>query len=122
MKYLDLLARVRECKIKAEAAANALSKASNSGNVREKETAKQQYFRYEHEYKVRRSEAMEMIRTSQDKELMRALMLRRVELMPWDKIIRSICTNQSEMDMRADVYQYIKANHGKDWGNYSDCF
>lgn len=122
MKYLDLLARVRECKIKAEAAANALSKASNSGNIREKEAAKQKYFRYEHEYKVLRSEAMEMIRTSENKELMRALMLRRVDLMPWDKIIRSICSNRSEMDMRADVYLYIKANHGKDWGNYSDCF
>ena len=45
MKYLDLLARVRECKIKAEAAANVLSKASNSGNVREQESAKKQYFR-----------------------------------------------------------------------------
>ena len=105
MKYLDLLARVRECKARAEAAANALSRVSGSDNHREKEAKKKQYFRFEHEYKVLRSEAMEMTRTSEDKELMRALMLRRVELMPWDKIIRSICTNRSEMDMRADVYQ-----------------
>lgn len=122
MKYLDLLARVRECKDRAETAANALSKASNSGNIREKENAKKQYFRYEHEYKVLRGEATEMIRTSEDKELMRALMLRRVDRMPWEKIIRSICTNRSEMDLRADVYIYIKANHGSDYGNYSDCY
>ena len=121
MKYLELLNRVRDCARKSEKAANALSKASNSGNIREKETRKKQYFQCEHEYRVLRSQAMAMARESDDPEMMRALILRRVDRMPWAEIMRNT-SNREEVDLRAKVYRYIKAELGDNTGNYCDCF
>lgn len=121
LKYLELLNRVRDCARKSETAANALSKASNSGNIRERETRKKQYFQCEHEYRVLRSQAMAMIRESDDPEMMRALLLRRVDRMPWAEIMRNIPA-RTEMDLRADVYLYLKSELGENTGDYCDCF
>ena len=105
----------------SEAAANALSKASNSGNIRERETRKKQYFQCEHEYRVLRSQAMAMIRESDDPEMMRALLLRRVDRMPWAEIMRSV-SGREEVDLRAAVFLYLKAELGGNTGDYCDCF
>ena len=121
MKYLELLNRVRDCARKSEKAANALSKASNSGNVRERETRKKQYFQCEHEYRVLRSQAMAVIRESDDPEMMRALLLRRVDRMPWAEIMRSV-SGREEVDLRAAVFLYLKAELGENTGDYCDCF
>ena len=121
LKYLELLTRVRDCARKSEAAANALSKASNSGNIRERETRKKQYFQCEHEYRVLRSQAMEMIRQSDDPVMMRALLLRRVDRMPWAEIMRNI-PGREEVDLRAAVFLYIREQLGDDTRDYSDCF
>jgi hypothetical protein len=64
---------VREHRIKAVAAASALSRAGNGGGVREKEGAKKQYFRDHRENKPRRREVTEVLRTAVDGELMGAL-------------------------------------------------
>ena len=121
MKYLELLNRVRDCARKSEKAANALSKASNSGNVRERETRKKQYFQCEHEYRVLLSQAMEMIRQSDDPMMMRALLLRRVDRMPWAEIMRNI-PGREEVDLRAAVFLYIWEQLGDDTRDYCDCF
>ena len=121
MKYLELLNRVRDFARKSESAANALSKASNSGNVREREARKKQYFQCEHEYRVLRSQAMAMAREADDPEMMRALLLRRVDRMPWAEIMRSI-PGREEVDLRATVFLYIREQLGNDTKDYSDCF
>ena len=121
MKYLEPLNRVRDCARKPEKAADALSKASISGSIRERETRKKQYFQCEHEYRVLRSQAMAMIRESDDPEMIRALLLRRVDRMPWADIMRSI-SRREEVDIRAKVYSYIKTELGDNTGDYCDCF
>ena len=121
MKYLELLNRVRDCARKSERAANALSKASNSGNIRDREVRKKQYYKCEHEYRVLRSQAMSMARESNDPEMMRALLLRRVDRMPWAEIMRNI-SYREEVDLRAAVYLYIRKELSDETIDYSDCF
>ena len=120
MKYLELLSRVRECARQSERTATALSKVSHSGNVREREAMKKQYYECEHEYRVLRSQAMAMTRESDDPEMMRALLLRRVDRMPWSEIMRNI-SGREEVDLRAAVYLYIKQELDNDTADYSDC-
>ena len=92
MKYLELLNRVRDCARKSEKAADALSTASNNSNVQEREARKKQYYECEHEYRVLRGQAMSMARESNDPEMMRALLLRRV-----DRISEASCSAYRSM-------------------------
>ena len=64
---------------------------------------------------------MAMIRESDDPEMMRALLLRRVDRMPWAEIMRSI-SGREEVDFRADVYLYLKKELGNNTRDYCDCF
>lgn len=77
--------------------------------------------RAEGDFRRLKDEAFDMIRASEDPELLRALYQVRVHNVPWEEIPRRLLSNRSEMDLRLAAFEYIKQNYANREA-YSDCF
>lgn len=123
MKYLDLLMKLKEAGQTAERCKRELANIAESGKKELHQTAnlKAAYMRAEGEFRRLKDEAFDMIRASEDPELLRALYQLRVHNIPWEDIPRRLLSNRSEMDFRLAAFEYIKQNYTNREA-YSDCF
>lgn len=123
MKYLDLLKKLREAGQTAEKCKRELANIAESGKTELHQTAhvKAAYMRAEGDFRRLKDEAFDMIRASEDPELLRALYQLRVHNIPWEEIPRRLLSNRSEMDLRLAAFEYIKQNYANREA-YSDCF
>ena len=123
MKYLDLLTKMKEAGKNAERCKRELTNIAESGKKELYQTAnaKAAYMRAEGEFRRLKDEVSDIIRASEDPELLRALCQRRVYNVPWEEIPRRLLSNRSEMDLRLAAFEHIKRNY-ENWGAYSDCF
>ena len=123
MKYLDLLTKMKEAGKTAERCKRELTNIAESGKKELYQTAnvKAAYMRAEGEFRRLKDEASDMIRASEDPELLRAMWQRRVYNVPWEEIPRRLLSNRSEMDLRLAAFEHIKRNY-ENRSAYSDCF
>lgn len=121
MNYMELLTKVRDCKQKAEEAKRQLMVSGKDAGVNGDVTRwKQQYMRFQNEFESNRQEAMDVIKNSQDPEMMRGIYFRKVLNLPWNEVYRRLYSSRSEIDIRLAVSQYLRKNY-ENWMAYSDC-
>ncbi len=121
MNYMELLTKARDCRQKAEEAKRQLmTKSKDTGHGDDMARWKQQYMRFQNEFENCRQEVMDVIKNSQDPEMMRGIYFRKVLNLPWDEAYRRLFSRRSEMDIRLAVSRYLHENY-ENWTLYRDC-